>query len=220
MSNKKDVPALQPPYLDVQVSKVPDHEGTPIPIATAAVLLPDGSTLNFSVLIEEKPEAKFSDTTQNKHAAQKAVNQIIDALRQGMYEQILSQLDEVNPAGTKTIPMNPSLYSSLFASLSTASLSSTPTLAGPSGNSVLKTLTKAFPGIKGATVECPCRKKKWGVTLGDSCVYGTNAPTPLADTVIHLNDVHHWTRDQIADWLDTLDIDLSAKPNTEKESAA
>jgi hypothetical protein len=29
--------------------------------------------------------------------------------------------------------------------------------------------------------------------------------------VINLNDVHHWTREQIADWLDTLDIDLRFK---------
>lgn len=27
--------------------------------------------------------------------------------------------------------------------------------------------------------------------------------------VIHLNDYHHWTREKIADWLDTLDVDLT-----------
>jgi hypothetical protein len=31
--------------------------------------------------------------------------------------------------------------------------------------------------------------------------------------IIHLNDVHKWSRDQIADWLESLDIDLSFKEN-------
>lgn len=30
----------------------------------------------------------------------------------------------------------------------------------------------------------------------------------VSDQVIHLNDTHRWTREQIADWLDTLDVDL------------
>ncbi len=33
-------------------------------------------------------------------------------------------------------------------------------------------------------------------------------PTQIANTIIHLNDDHRWTREQIADWLDTLDVDL------------
>lgn len=30
----------------------------------------------------------------------------------------------------------------------------------------------------------------------------------LINVIIHLNDNHEWTRTQIADWLDTLDLDL------------
>lgn len=33
----------------------------------------------------------------------------------------------------------------------------------------------------------------------------------LPDIIIHINDEHHWTREQIADWLETLDIDLEFK---------
>lgn len=33
----------------------------------------------------------------------------------------------------------------------------------------------------------------------------------LQATIIHLNDAHHWTREQIADWLETLDHDLTFK---------
>lgn len=31
----------------------------------------------------------------------------------------------------------------------------------------------------------------------------------LQNIIIHLNDSHEWTREQIADWLDTLDLDLA-----------
>lgn len=31
----------------------------------------------------------------------------------------------------------------------------------------------------------------------------------LGSVIIHLNDHHHWTRERIADWLDTLNIDLT-----------
>lgn len=45
----------------------------------------------------------------------------------------------------------------------------------------------------------------------------TRVPCPVCDdyhapvqtAVIHMNDVHRWTREAIADWLDSLDVDLS-----------
>lgn len=33
----------------------------------------------------------------------------------------------------------------------------------------------------------------------------------IRDVIIHLNDIHRWTREQIADWLETLDVDLRFK---------
>lgn len=33
----------------------------------------------------------------------------------------------------------------------------------------------------------------------------------LLDMILHLNDDHHWTREEIADWLDTLDVDLTIR---------
>lgn len=33
----------------------------------------------------------------------------------------------------------------------------------------------------------------------------------LLDMIIHLNDTHHWSRKQIADWLETLDVDIEFK---------
>ena len=39
----------------------------------------------------------------------------------------------------------------------------------------------------------------------------------LQTTIIYLNDTAKWTRGQIADWLETLDVDLRFKPKEEKE---
>lgn len=39
-------------------------------------------------------------------------------------------------------------------------------------------------------------------------------------TIVHLNDRHRWSREQIADWLDTLDIDLTIKPPEEQDADA
>jgi hypothetical protein len=33
----------------------------------------------------------------------------------------------------------------------------------------------------------------------------------IRNIIINLNDVHKWTREQIADWLDSLDVDLTFK---------
>lgn len=34
------------------------------------------------------------------------------------------------------------------------------------------------------------------------------ARSPLRERIVHLNDDHQWTREAVADWLDTLDLDL------------
>lgn len=38
------------------------------------------------------------------------------------------------------------------------------------------------------------------------------SPTPLRYLIQHLNDAHEWTRERIADYLDTLDVDLTLQP--------
>lgn len=59
-----------------------------------------------------------------------------------------------------------------------------------------------------ALVECPddsvrCRIEN-GVRLGDRRRYVDS----LWNMIQHLNDDHKWTRERIADWLDSLDLDL------------
>lgn len=59
-------------------------------------------------------------------------------------------------------------------------------------------LLKMLPALN-ATANCP-------VFLStSSCFFAADLQT----VIIHLNDHHKWTREQIADWLETLDLDLS-----------
>lgn len=157
----------------------------------------------------------------NAEAAARAADYFIGALRSEIEKAILDQLNAANPAGD--VPegqmiswKNPSSYvvpPYLFAQLAQA-----PPFSG--SEDVLGTLERVFPGLKHAPkVPPPCTGLPIESSyLGHPCTLKVACPIP--SLVMHLNDDHKWTREQIADWLDTLDIDLSAKPNTEKESAA
>lgn len=65
-----------------------------------------------------------------------------------------------------------------------------------SGTTITNDLTAAIPGLLGAKAKCP------------ECTLA-NAPIPVMHVVMHLNDVHKRSRAEIADWLDTLDANLS-----------
>lgn len=39
-----------------------------------------------------------------------------------------------------------------------------------------------------------------------------SVPGSIVWLITHLNDLHAWTREEIADWLDNLDIDLTIRP--------
>lgn len=55
-------------------------------------------------------------------------------------------------------------------------------------------LSKALPALQ-VEVLSPCEQHAWS--------------SELEAVIIHLNDTHKWSREQIADWLDTLDVDLA-----------
>lgn len=55
-------------------------------------------------------------------------------------------------------------------------------------------LSKALPALQ-VEVLSPCDEHAWS--------------SELEAVIIHLNDTHKWSREQIADWLDTLDLDLT-----------
>jgi hypothetical protein len=48
-------------------------------------------------------------------------------------------------------------------------------------------------------VSCPGKEECGGTIMA------------LFEMIIHLNDMHRWTREEVADWLETLDLDLSFK---------
>ena len=59
------------------------------------------------------------------------------------------------------------------------------------------------------TVGVPRRLSAGGPNVFPTKTVDVKCPAQrLVDLVIHLNDSHHWSREQIADWLDTLDADL------------
>lgn len=68
----------------------------------------------------------------------------------------------------------------------------------PQPDKTFEEFAKQLPGVhKVANYPCDClRIGKQG---------------KLIHIIIHLNDNHKWTRDRIADWLETLDIDLEFK---------
>lgn len=65
------------------------------------------------------------------------------------------------------------------------------------GEEIISVLNDSIPGFEGMHVVCP---------VDDCC--GNDL---LFDVIITLNDKHQWTREAIADWLDTLDLDLTIK---------
>lgn len=66
------------------------------------------------------------------------------------------------------------------------------------GNAVVDLFIKLIPGFNDMTAACPV----------DDC---NHKDALLKYAIIHLNDDHKWTREEIADWLDTLDHDLRIK---------
>lgn len=57
--------------------------------------------------------------------------------------------------------------------------------------------------LHGNTYRCPAREEEPHL-----CHPDTEPPFDMMDMIMHLNDDHEWSREQIANWLDTLDVDL------------
>jgi len=72
-------------------------------------------------------------------------------------------------------------------------------------------LTNHFPALD-ATVESPCVcpsvRYEYGLRVQD----GSKIRGSIGAVIIHLNDIDRWSRERIADWLDTLPEDAAACP--------
>lgn len=89
----------------------------------------------------------------------------------------------------------------------------------PSGNKVMSDLNWLLPGLN-TRVKCPhCKDQVQRVNLAHPISDGpvewhdhtwrVHPKQTVSEIVIHLNDQCGWTREQVADWLDTLDVDLT-----------
>ena len=70
---------------------------------------------------------------------------------------------------------------------------------------VIADLSKLFPSLRSMVMHCPYD----GSLACGSCphIY----PMALSHIIVHLNDSHKWSRERIADWLETLPVDLTLK---------
>lgn len=66
--------------------------------------------------------------------------------------------------------------------------------------SILGTLSKAIPSLNEIIKGCPA----------SGCTY-RKSQLPISQAIMHLNDYHKWPRNEVADWLESLDVDLQFK---------
>lgn len=80
-------------------------------------------------------------------------------------------------------------------------------VVAPSSTSetIIGQFEKAIGPQIGTYIDCPIKECEDSPQL-------TRPRLPLYKMIIHLNDDHDWPRERVADWLETLDIDLSFKP--------
>lgn len=67
---------------------------------------------------------------------------------------------------------------------------------GHLGSEVARALEAVLPGML-TFIRCP------------ACPQGTDRTRSVSEQIVHLNDEHRWTREQVADWLESLDVDLT-----------
>lgn len=78
---------------------------------------------------------------------------------------------------------------------------------GVSGRQTLDLLKDAIPGLADADSTCPeCAPGE--CAMGSHGIVHWDTPQPLTTVIMHLNDHHYWSRERIADWLETKDWDL------------
>lgn len=93
-------------------------------------------------------------------------------------------------------PNTPAVFYNLYQQSLSSDITVTPDLL------VVTELHKVFGDALNVEVDCPAP----GIHRNKP------AKVALHRQIAHLNDAHQWTRERIADWLDTLDIDLTVKP--------
>lgn len=75
----------------------------------------------------------------------------------------------------------------------------------------LSQLRGAISEPEGAMVEVSCVPDEWSVLyMPVVCPACSGFPESVFNLIAHLNDTHYWTRERIADWVETLESPQSA----------
>lgn len=80
--------------------------------------------------------------------------------------------------------------------------------ATPSGHKIVADIHRSLPGLR-QQVDCPDTALQ--VLTGEAVVRDETCPRRFAlhRMIVHLNDEHRWDRGRVADWLESLDVDLT-----------
>ena len=81
--------------------------------------------------------------------------------------------------------------------------------------SVVKELAALVPALTLQWVACPTPDPILVANKGKPAC----RPCKISVMVLHLNDVHGWSREKIADWLESIpDLDLTIKPKEKTDA--
>jgi hypothetical protein len=89
--------------------------------------------------------------------------------------------------------MSPQAFQALFRDDGTCALGAALLAIGPVSEPALRSVCKRWPWAVTVSVDCP--------GCGRSC--------PVFGVITHLNDTHRWTREQIADWVASVEPAIS-----------
>ena len=88
-------------------------------------------------------------------------------------------------------------------------------MLGPSFHVEPQSFTFTPPASSRSRIQYACPGVSQPASTPDECVCDEWANGGTIDVIVmHLNDGHKWTREKIADWLDSLDVDLTINLET------
>lgn len=86
------------------------------------------------------------------------------------------------------------------------------------GNQVVNALAAVCPAVSDSYLVCPGTNEVVVSVAGD--IFPCLVQGSLSTLIPHLNDTHCWTREKIADWLETLPLDLTIRPKENNDDDA
>lgn len=154
----------------------------------------------------------MSESNKNKNTFSKMWTELVDDKKGDYYKWLMPEPITVNVATSSvwgsiedsTQPMSNLGLCECPVCKMHLPLPSTPDMA----------LAKIMPDLN-AVVSCPVAVPGFleDGSIADAVPYKAR----VSELIIYLNDRAGWTREQIADWLETLDVDLSFNVSTDPE---